>query len=249
MRDLARMPLSDAAAKLGWFRRFEWPVLLILLIAAGSIWAFVELADEVIEGATDAFDRRILLTLRNAQDPTQPLGPAWFQEMMRDFTALGSTGVLVLVTAGAAGFLFLEGKRRAALAVILSVLGGMLISQLVKMGLDRPRPDLVPHATVVYTASFPSGHSMMATAVYLTLGALVARTRRIRRVKVFILVIAVLVSLLVGVSRVYLGVHWPTDVLAGWAVGAAWALLCWVAMLWLQVHGNVERDNDQPTDS
>ncbi len=235
--------MRKTLAATDWLRRLEWPVLLILLIAAGSIWAFVELADEVVEGTTAAFDRSILLALRNAQDASQPFGPPWFQEMMRDFTALGSTGVLVLVTAAAAGFLSLEGKRRASLALVLSVAGGMLISQLAKMGLDRPRPDLVPHATVVYTASFPSGHSMMSAAVYLTLGALVARTRRIRRVKVFVLVVAVSLSLLVGVSRVYLGVHWPTDVLAGWAVGAAWALLCWVAMLWLQVHGNVEQAN------
>ena len=156
---------------------------------------------------------------------------------MRDFTALGSTGVLTLMVLSVAGFLAMTRKGHAAIFVLVSVVGGMLISQTMKWAFARPRPDLVPHGAEVYTASFPSGHSMMSAVVYLTLGALLARTQSDRAVKVYILTIAVSLTVLVGISRVYLGVHWPTDVLAGWSLGGVWALLCWLVMVWLQTRG------------
>ena len=112
---------------------------------------------------------------------------------------------------------------------------------------SRPRPDLVPHGAEVYTASFPSGHSMMSAVVYLTLGALLARTQSDRSVKTYVLAMAVVLTVLVGTSRVYLGVHWPTDVLAGWALGGAWALVCWSAMTWLQSRGQVEAEGGART--
>jgi undecaprenyl-diphosphatase len=120
------------------------------------------------------------------------------------------------------------------------VLGGVLISQTMKWAYARPRPELVPHGAEVFTASFPSGHSMMSAVVYLTLGALLARTQAARDAKAYILAVGVVLTVLVGVSRVYLGVHWPTDVLAGWVLGGLWAMLCWLAMLWLQTGGQVE---------
>ncbi len=223
-----------------WLGRLEWPVPLALMIAAGAVWGFVELADAVVEGGTARFDRLILLALRSPDDPTDPIGPVWFEEMMRDFTALGGNGVLTLVTAVAIGFLITERKRRAAMFLLAAVAGGMLISTLVKIGFERPRPDLVPHGARVYTASFPSGHAMLSAVVYLTIATLVARIRPHWRVRAYILLSSVLLTVLVGVSRVYLGVHWPTDVLAGWAAGAAWALVCWAAARWLQYHGNIE---------
>jgi undecaprenyl-diphosphatase len=131
-------------------------------------------------------------------------------------------------------------KGYAALFVLGSVAGGVLISQAMKWAYARPRPDLVPHGTEVFTASFPSGHSMMSAVVYLTLGALLARTQSERRVKTYVLAVAVLLTVLVGASRVYLGVHWPTDVLAGWALGGMWALICLLVMGWLQARGKVE---------
>jgi undecaprenyl-diphosphatase len=157
--------------------------------------------------------------------------------MVRDITALGSTGILTLVVLAVAGFLLLTGKRRSALTMLVSVVSGVVISQTTKMAYARPRPELVPHGAEVYSASFPSGHSMMAAVVYLTLGALLARTQADPRVKAFILGISVLLTLMVGASRVYLGVHWPTDVLAGWVLGGVWALACWSVMLWLQRRG------------
>jgi undecaprenyl-diphosphatase len=114
-----------------------------------------------------------------------------------------------------------------------------------KYSIDRDRPALVPHGSVVYTASFPSGHSMLAASTYLTMGALLARVQRRRRIKAYILMVAITATLLVGISRVYLGVHWPTDVIAGWTAGTGWALLCWLLARWLQAHGAVENEKGE----
>lgn len=220
--------------------RLEWQPLAVLCLAAAIAWGFVELADEVLEGETREIDSFLLLALRSAQDASDPLGPQWVEEMARDLTALGSFGVLSLVTAAAVGYLVLSQKRHAAAAVLAAVVGGVLLSTALKLGFDRPRPDLVPHAVEVYTASFPSGHSMMAAVTYLTLGALLARVESDWRRKLYWLAIALLLTVLVGLSRVYLGVHWPSDVLGGWAVGAAWALACWIVVQFLQRSGKVE---------
>lgn len=220
--------------------RVERGTLVALILAAAALYAFAALADAVSDQGTRAFDERFLLALRVPGNPADPIGPKWVEEVMRDITALGSTAVLALMVAAVSGFLLLTGKRRSALAMLISVVGGVIISQTAKLAYGRPRPELVPHGAEVYSASFPSGHSMMAAVVYLTLGALLARTQAEPRVKAYILGSAVLLALLVGVSRVYLGVHWPTDVLAGWALGAVWALLSWLGMLWLQRRGRAE---------
>jgi undecaprenyl-diphosphatase len=228
-----------------WARR-EFALLASLAVAATAIWGFAELADEVLEGETRAFDERILLALRSATDPSDPLGPGWLEELMRDVTALGSMGILTFVTLAVAGFLALDRKAHAALFVLVAVGGGVLLGTLLKLGFDRPRPDLVPHEAIVYTTSFPSSHAMLAAVVYLTLGALLARVQPRRLLKLYLLGLAILLTVAVGASRVYLGVHWPTDVVAGWALGAAWALLCWVAALWLQRQGRVEAADPEP---
>ncbi len=225
-----------------WVGKIElFPLVLLLLVGAG-LWSFVELADEVTEGETAALDRAILLSLRSPDDPGDPLGPRWVEELGRDVTALGGVGVLLFVSAATAGFLALYGKRHAAVFVLVAVVGGLLMSSLLKRAYERPRPELVPHGSYVYTSSFPSGHSTMATATYLTLGALLARVSARRVLKIYFLSLAIFLSLAVGVSRVYLGVHWPTDVFAGWALGASWALLCWTVALLLQCQGQVESD-------
>ena len=149
----------------------------------------------------------------------------------------GGVGVLTLLTLAVCGFLLMQGRRRATALVLASVVGGVVLSSLLKLGFDRPRPDLVPHGSLVYTASFPSGHAMMAAVVYLTLGALLARVQSERRLQVYLLALAVLTTVAVGISRVYLGVHWPSDVLAGWTAGAAWALACWLAAGWIEGSG------------
>jgi undecaprenyl-diphosphatase len=217
----------------------ESGLIVGLGLAAGAFWAFIELADDVLEGDTRKIDRAVLLALRHG-DLSNPWGPRWFEEMMRDFTALGSLGVLVLVTAAAIGYLLLDRKLRAALAVLIAVAGGQILSSLMKLGFDRPRPELVPHDVYVYTASFPSGHSMMAAVTYLTLGALLISVERRMRHRIYVVLLALLLTLLVGASRIYLGVHWPSDVVAGWTVGAGWALMCWTAMRWLQQDGRMK---------
>lgn len=226
---------------LHWLGGYSGTTLLILALLTGAVWGFIELADEVVEGETNALDERLLLALRNPEDLSDPLGPHWLEEMGRDFTALGGVGVLTLITFSTLGFLLLRRQFHACLYIAVAVGGAIAMSSLLKMGFDRPRPDLVAHGSYVYTASFPSGHSMMASAVYFTLASLLASLELSGRVRAYFLAIAALFSLLVGISRVYLGVHWPTDVLAGWAAGIAWALLCWLVGQQLQQRSLIEK--------
>jgi undecaprenyl-diphosphatase len=222
----------------------ERRILLALLVIAGSVWSFVELAGEIREGDQLSFDRLLLLLFRNPADTTDPIGPPWLEASVRDVTALGGMVVITIVTLGAAGFLLLSGKRGAALFVVASIMGAVLLSFGFKAGFERARPDLVPHGTAVYTASFPSGHATGAAATYLTLGALLARFQPRRRLKIYLLTLAVLLTVLIGLSRVYLGVHWPSDVLAGWTLGTSWALLCWLVARQLQRRGKVEGEGE-----
>jgi undecaprenyl-diphosphatase len=235
------------AEQKGWrvLLRKELAPLLLLVIIAGGILAFVELSDEVKEGGTAQIDRTILLAMRNPQDLSDPIGPKWFEEMERDFTALGGVAVLMVLTLTVCGFLVLDGKNRAAGFLLMAVLGGLLFSTGLKHVFQRPRPNLVPHGSYVYTTSFPSGHSMLSAATYLTMGALLARVQSRRRLKIYLMVVATMLTLLVGISRVYLGVHWPTDVLAGWTAGGVWALICWMVARKLQHRGEIEQEGEK----
>jgi undecaprenyl-diphosphatase len=227
----------------------ELRTLLAIVGIALTTWAFAGLYDEVREGGTLDFDHRILLMLREPDQPQDPLGPAWLESAVRDVTALGSTLFVVFVTLTVAGYLALARKPGAALVVLASILGAAVLSHLAKDAFLRPRPDLVPHVVVTYTSSFPSGHATGAAATYLTLGALLARFERRRRLKAYVLSLAVLITVAVGLSRVYLGVHWPTDVLAGWTLGSGWALTCWTVARVLQRHGRIEPETvtDRPS--
>ena len=212
--------------KTGWLREPLIPVLVIVVLA--GIWGFLELASEVMEKETRQFDEAVLLAMREPGNPSDPVGSKQVEEMARDLTALGGVTLLTGVTLVSFGIALFAGRVRLAVAGVVSVLSGSIILSLLKHGYDRPRPELVGHGTFVYNASFPSGHSMMSAMVWLTLGILLARTQTKKRVRVFIVAISVLITLLVGVSRVYLGVHWPTDVLAGWTLGGAWAVMFWL---------------------
>lgn len=230
--------------RIGTEEKWALMILLILLLAAGAFSIFFNLAGEVWEGETQTFDEAMLLAFRAAGDLSDPIGPPWVEEMMRDFTALGSLGVLTALTLIVIGFLILVKKTHVAWLVGGATGGGVLMSQLLKWGFDRPRPDLVPHGMAVYTQSFPSGHAMLSAIVFLTLGTLLVRTQSNVLIKIYLLSVAAFLTVIVGISRIYLGVHWPTDVLAGWAVGIAWALLCWLIMVWLQTRGKVEPETD-----
>lgn len=226
---------------LAWLNgKVAYGYLIALLLASSLLWGFIELAEAVVGSETRALDTRIILMLRNPADLSDPIGPAWVEELARDFTALGGVGVLTLLTVAVAGFLWLRRQRHSAWFLVLSVSTGIVLSQVLKSVFDRPRPDLVPHGSHVYTASFPSGHSMMAAIVYLTLAVLVTRSLDRWALKVYVMFLAISATLMVGVSRVYLGVHWPSDVLAGWIVGAAWALLCAMVARWLARRGDIE---------
>ncbi|MDF3129012.1 phosphatase PAP2 family protein [Kiritimatiellaeota bacterium B1221] len=203
-------------------------MLAIFGVLSGGVWAFAELADEVQEGGTKDFDRAVLLAMRNPDDLHDPIGPKYLEEIGRDFTALGGTVFLVLLTLSVVGYLWMIGKIRTGWVLLFSVTGGLMVSQMLKLLFDRSRPDLVPHDSIAYTASFPSGHSMMATICFLSLAILLASLHQKRRIKIYFILIAIQLSVGVGVSRVFVGVHWPTDVLAGWLAGSLWAIAVWL---------------------
>jgi undecaprenyl-diphosphatase len=220
-------------------------VLLLLLVVLIAVLAFIAIADEVMEGDTRNFDEWAIRALRRADDPSTPIGPRWLHEAGRDVTAIGGVFVLAGLTLLVAGYLLLIGKRRAVWLIILATGGGAVLSTILKSSFDRQRPQLVPHLSMGYTSSFPSGHSMLSAVVYLTLGTMLAAFVADRRLKLYFICVALTLCLAVGVSRVYMGVHYPTDVLAGWAAGLAWALFCWVVAHWLQTRGAVEPDIDR----
>ncbi|MER8518302.1 MULTISPECIES: phosphatase PAP2 family protein [unclassified Mesorhizobium] len=212
----------------------EFPVLLAGLVIAGGLWGFEELMELARATTPHAFDTEILLAFREAGQPDNPIGPAWLEGAMRDITSLGSASVLVLITAAMIVYLLLIRRPGAALLMFVAVAGGQLLSSVLKFDIDRPRPDLVSHLADVASLSFPSGHAMLSAVTYLTLGSMAARFLPGRTTKIYVLGLAVLTTVVVGISRIYLGVHWPSDVLAGWCAGFAWAMLCWLAARFLQ---------------
>jgi len=220
--------------------RLEIATLIVLLICTGALWAFVEIAAEMAEGEFHAFDEAILMALRTPGDPTDPIGGHTIEVMMRDLTALGGVTIITLITSAVVIYLLLIRQAHSALFLTLAIIGGALVSTVAKGFFGRPRPDLVPHGVEVVTASFPSGHSMMSAVTYLTLAVMLARLETRARLKAFHIIVAALVTVLVGLSRVYLGVHWPSDVLAGWTLGAAWALGVSLVARFLAQRGKIE---------
>lgn len=209
-------------------------VLIAAFIFVSASWAFIEIADEVDEGSTKAFDEMVLTTLRNAEDYEIPRGPKWLPEAVRDITALGGGMVIFLLTASVVGFLILQKEYKIMWLVLITVAGGALLSFGLKELYARERPDVVLHLMTATSLSFPSGHSMMSMVVYLALGSLIARLQTRRRIRVYIIVLALFLSFIIGLSRIYLGVHYPTDVIAGWSVGLAWASLVWFVTWYIQ---------------
>ena len=218
-------------------------VLIVLAVGISCTWGFIKIADEVFEGETQAFDRWALQVMRDSDDPTDLWGPLWFEEIGRDATALGGVAWLTFTTLVIAIYLWLDDKVHMMVFTVGAATSGALISIGLKSLYDRPRPDLVTQLSHVYSSSFPSGHSMLSAIVYLTVGSLLAAVMPTRPLKIYVLSVAIILTLSVGLSRVYLGVHYPTDVLAGWLAGLVWSLLCWLLAHWLQRRGTVEQQS------
>lgn len=212
-------------------------IALLLLILV-----FTKLASEVVEGETQGFDRQILLALRTPGDLSRPIGPSWMVGAALDITSLGSATVLGLTVIAVTGFLLLQGLWRRALFVLVASIGGSFLNSALKQLFQRPRPDIVPHLREVMSMSFPSGHALQSAVVYLTLGALSMHIAERKLTKFYCMTMAMLATALVGVSRVYLGVHYPTDVLAGWLIGLSWALVCWMIERALERKAGLKRE-------
>lgn len=218
-----------------------WPLIRreALLIAVFVTFALVllgviHLGSEISEDGTSSFDSWLIVALRQPGNLGVPIGPAWLRQVFVDITALGGVPLLTLIVLVTAGYLVAAGRHRTALLILVATASGSLLGQVLKFAFARVRPQLVPHLVEISTLSFPSGHALNSAVTFLTLGALLARAEPARRVRGYILVVAMALTLLIGFSRVYVGVHWPTDVIAGWAIGGSWALLWWAMAVRLQ---------------
>lgn len=233
-------PITNLVRGMRDMRVATLPMVLVTLLGAG-VFAFIQIADEMSEAELDGFDRRLLLAFRTPDNLSQPIGPPWFGEFMAELTALGGYPLLTILLTIVVGYLLISRLYGPALFTVLSIVSGTAMSHLLKLAYDRPRPDLVEQLVAVHTPSFPSGHAAMSAVVYLTLASLIVRLVESNAVRAYVLVVAVLLTLSIGISRVYLGVHWPTDVLAGWALGVAWASLSWLVTAALRVWRNRDR--------
>lgn len=232
--------------RLGWLLHLPSREIVLLagvLIVVLLTYLFIKLTDEMKEGETQKFDEWVLRSLRRGDDPRTPIGPAWLRESALDVTALGSPVVLILVVSAVAGFLVLQRRFGLLWLTLAATGGGALLGYVLKEIINRGRPTVVPHLREVNTPSFPSGHAMLSAIVYLTLGIMLMQIVRGRLTRLYCLLWALFLTLLTGLSRIYLGVHYPTDVLAGWSAGLVWALLCWIVAKYLQREGAIE----QPT--
>lgn len=207
----------------GWL---EVRTLLTLFIILGSLFLFVEIAGEVTGGDTADFDHAVIEWLRPYEDPSQPRGPVWLKEVARDITALGSTAVLTLLVVLVSIHLALSQRIRLVIVLLVATLGATFLSEGMKRFFDRERPHKDYQLTEVASMSFPSGHSTLAAATYLTLALMLSATTSRRRIKIFLLGAGLFLTVLIGLSRIYLGVHFPIDVAAGWCMGAGWAFAC-----------------------
>lgn len=203
-------------------------VAALLVLALGAL-SFIEVADDMREADGQAFDQAVLHAVRPyAEDPGRPWGPWWLHEAAADITSLGGISVLTLFALFALGFLLIQGKRLSALLLVFGLASGVALSEGLKALFERERPPLAFQAVETLNASFPSGHALLSTVFYLTLGVMLTRAFPKKRLKAYVLGVGVLIALLIGLTRIYLGAHWASDVFAGWSVGAAWAMVLWL---------------------
>jgi len=217
----------------------EFFILFALFCLTGGTWTFLEIADEIIEGETQSFDMRLLETIRGINSVGEVVGPSWLAEAMQDITALGGITVLTIVTAVSAFFLLLKHKYRSMFLLLCASIGGFFLVSILKFFFARERPTDSFGFVTIDSFSFPSGHAMMSAIVYLSLAAMLAQIQTDKRTGFFIVLVAFFITAMVGLSRIYLGVHFPTDVLGGWSIGIAWASIWWLISWHLQRHENM----------
>lgn len=220
--------------------RYDIFYLLVLFLIFLFFWSGLGVSDLLERGRIQKFDEWVLTSVRQADNPTELRGPGWLKDFMRDITALGGAPVLTLISLGVIGYLIIQKSYRSLILVCIATLSGLLMSLLLKFYFIRPRPEIVPHLMTETTPSFPSGHSMMSAVVYFTLAALLTRLETSNKVRLYTISLTFLVVFLVGISRVFLGVHYPTDIVGGWTFGLFWATLCWYLARYLQLHGTIE---------
>jgi undecaprenyl-diphosphatase len=235
----------QAQTLLEWLGGHSVAVMAAVLVVVVGTWGFIELLDEVREGDTRHFDEWVIQRMGAFRGSNHPR----LEEAGRDLTALGGVVVLTLITLFVAGFLLLIRRYSAFWLVLIATGGGLAISSALKYAVDRQRPDFFEHLSYTTSSSFPSGHSMLSAVVYLTLGSLLTRLVKGHKRKIYFLMVAMTLTFLVGISRIYLGVHWPTDVLAGWTAGLVWAILCWLVARYLQQRGTVATEDDVEQDN
>lgn len=226
--------LNQKALKEVWF-------VIILFLIVISILFFIFLTFLIRSGILQKYDYSILLLFRKQGEISSPIGPVWVTEMLRDITSLGSETVLTILVVIIAIFLILRKEYRTLYLILLVASGGFLVDLLLKYSFARERPDIVLHLTYVSSKSFPSGHSMMSAAIYLSLATIIARTQKNLTIRIYLITIAAILAFLIGISRVYLGVHYPSDVLAGWIAGSTWAAVCWISSRYY--HKNLTGNN------
>ncbi|MFO8084924.1 MAG: phosphatase PAP2 family protein [Desulfobacterales bacterium] len=207
--------------------------LIVMIITISSLWGLVEFADRVTEKETQNVDQLILRILRESDQPIHSSDSNWLQSAVRDITSLGGYAVLALVVVVSGGYFILKRNNAPAIHLFAVLAVGTWVCNFLKVLFSRPRPD-IEHMVYVASYSFPSGHAMLSASVYLTLAILLVHMETRRQIKIYLLSLAVLMTLLVGLSRIYLGVHYLTDVLAGWLAGTAWALICLLIAQYLQ---------------
>jgi undecaprenyl-diphosphatase len=243
---LHRLGAKTATPVRRWLAQRDMIVMLALLLAVALMFGFLQIADAVSKDRV-GFEQRLMLALRDANAPHDPVGPPWFESMWVDVTALGSGHVLSLLALIVLGYLAMLREWRTALVFAIAMIGAAFGGTLLKGVFERPRPEVISQLIEVGSLSFPSGHSLSSAVMYPTLGAMIARLVKHVRLKLYVVSVALLMMVLIGVSRVYLGVHYPSDVLAGWMLGLGWATLCWTALRALQRRHVVEPPGIPPT--
>ena len=229
--------------------RTEIAALSALFVVTAGIAVFADLAGDMREGDGQAFDQTILSAMRPHADLSDALGPWWLEEAAADLTSLGGIAVLTLFATIVILFLFLQRKRLSALLLLIGLGGGVMLSEGLKSVFERDRPPQVYQAVDTINASFPSGHALLSAVFYLSIAVMLTRAFPRRRIKAYVLGVGVVLTLIVGMTRIYLGAHWATDVLAGWSVGAAWAMTLWLIAYAIQRRQAVHHAGlqDQPS--